>query len=86
METDFRSSSIPASTIGMLAPVGTPAAIIRRLNQEIIKVLDTADVKAKLFSAGAERAPSTPEELSALIKSDMIKWGRVIKDAGLKAD
>jgi len=69
-----------------LAPAGTPAAIITRLNQELARVLDQADVKEKFLGAGSEAAPSSPEELGARLKSDLAKWGKVIKDAGITAE
>ena len=70
----------------MFAPARTPAAIISRLNREVVKVLNQADVKEKLFNVGAETVGSSPERLAATIKADMARTGKVIKDAGIKAD
>lgn len=67
----------------MFAPAGTPAAIIRRLNDETTRVLAREDIKEKFLSAGIEAAASTPLELSTAIKSEMTKLGKVIKDAGI---
>jgi tripartite-type tricarboxylate transporter receptor subunit TctC len=69
---------------GMLAPARTPAAIINRLNQEITRVLQRAEVKERLFSYGIEATPSTPEDFAATIKSEMAKMDKVIKSARLK--
>ena len=72
--------------LGIFAPARTPATLIDRLNQEIVRVLNGADVKAKLFAAGVEPVGSSPKEFAATLKSDMAKWGKVIKDAGIRAD
>jgi tripartite-type tricarboxylate transporter receptor subunit TctC len=69
-----------------LAPAGTPSAVIRRLNQEIVRLLNQPDVKEKILNSGEEADPSSPEELAASMKSEMIKVAKLIKDAGIKAD
>jgi tripartite-type tricarboxylate transporter receptor subunit TctC len=71
---------------GVVAPAKTPAALINRLNQEIVHVLNRADVKARHFTAGVETVASSPEELSATIKSDRARWGKVIKDANIRVE
>jgi tripartite-type tricarboxylate transporter receptor subunit TctC len=73
-------------TTGMWAPVKTPGAIIDRLNQEIVRLLNGADVKQRFFNAGAEVVASSPEQFAAVIKSDIVRMGKVIKDAGIKVD
>ncbi|OGA42315.1 MAG: hypothetical protein A3G24_11530 [Betaproteobacteria bacterium RIFCSPLOWO2_12_FULL_62_13] len=75
-----------ASIYGMFAPAQTPATIINRLNQEIVRVLNEANLKERLFNVGLEGVGSSPEQLTAAIKSDMAKWGKVIKDAGIRAN
>lgn len=84
------ASGVPgyeAGTIyGVLAPAKTPAALINRLNQEIVLVLSDADVKAKFFNVGVETVGSTPQQFAAYIKSDIARMGKVIRDAGIKAD
>ena len=70
----------------MLAPVKTPAPIISRLNQEVVRFLQQADVKEKFLATGVEAAPSSPEELAASMKSEIAKAGKLIKDAGITAD
>jgi tripartite-type tricarboxylate transporter receptor subunit TctC len=70
----------------MLAPAKTPDAIIRRLNEEIVRVLNRDDVKEKFLSTGTEVVGSSPEQLAAALKSDIARLGKAIKDAGIKAD
>ena len=71
---------------GMFAPAGTPPARVTLLSREIAKVLNRPDVKERHFNTGVETVASTPEELAARIKSEMAKWGKVIKDAGIRPD
>jgi tripartite-type tricarboxylate transporter receptor subunit TctC len=71
---------------GMLAPAGTPKAIITKLNAEINAALKLPDVRTKLEAAGIEIQGGTPQDYAALIKSDLAKWGKVIKDAGIPAE
>jgi tripartite-type tricarboxylate transporter receptor subunit TctC len=74
------------SIYGLFAPSRTPAAIIRLLNQESAQFLKTAEVKERFLKVGVETVGSTPEEFAAVIKSDMVKMAKVIKDAGLRED
>jgi tripartite-type tricarboxylate transporter receptor subunit TctC len=69
---------------GVLAPSRTPAMIIKRLNEEILRGVRKADVKDRLFNAGLETVGSSPSEFAAAIKSEMTSMGKVIKDAGLR--
>jgi tripartite-type tricarboxylate transporter receptor subunit TctC len=71
---------------GFLAPAGTPKAIVAKLNAEINAALKLPDVRAKLEAAGVEIQGSTPQEYAALIKSDLVKWGKVVKDAGIQPE
>lgn len=71
---------------GFLAPAGTPKAIITKLNAEINAALKLPDVRAKLEAAGIEIQGGTPQEYATLIKSDLAKWGRVVKAAGIVAE
>ncbi|HEV8517733.1 MAG TPA: tripartite tricarboxylate transporter substrate binding protein [Burkholderiales bacterium] len=72
------------SSFGVLAPAYTPAAIINWLNQEIVQVLTGAEAKERLFSAGVEPVGNSADAFAALIKSDMAKWGKLIKAAGIR--
>jgi tripartite-type tricarboxylate transporter receptor subunit TctC len=71
---------------GIVVPARTPRAIIDQLNAEVTKVLAMPDVKATLFNQGLDAAPGTPEQFGAYIKSERIKWARVIKASGAKAE
>ncbi len=71
---------------GFFAPGKTPMAIVERLNREALRVLIKADVKDSLFRSGVEVVTSSPKEFAAAIQSDITKWSKVIKDAGIKAD
>jgi tripartite-type tricarboxylate transporter receptor subunit TctC len=68
---------------GILAPAGTPGPIVRRLNAEIVKVLNQADVRTRFMRAGSEVVGSTPEAFEKVIRSEMGKWEKVIRSAGL---
>ena len=67
-------------------PAQTPPAIVQRLNAEIMKALANPDVKAKLAAQGAEPLGSTPAQYGAYIKSELERWGKVIKASGVKLD
>ena len=71
---------------GILAPAGTPKEAVARLNAEINKALRFDDVRAKLAAAGVEIQGGTPEQFGDVIKLEIDKWGKVVKDAGLKPE
>ncbi len=71
---------------GVFAPAKTPKAIIDRLSEETRKATGSADLKKRLVDLGAEPLGSTPEEFSAFVKAEYAKWGRVVKEAGIKAE
>lgn len=71
---------------GILAPAGTPALLITQLNTEIVKVLRSPDIVEKLAAQGVEPVGNTPAEFSQIIRRDIDKWAKVIKDAGIRAD
>ena len=70
----------------MFAPARTPPEIIRVLNQDMVSIIGSPNVRAWLISQGADPAPGTPEELTAFLKGDIEKWGKVIRAAGIKPD
>lgn len=67
--------------IALAAPAGTPKEIIAKLNTQIVRILQTPEVKEKLLQSGVEVAGSTPEQLEELVKTEVAKWARVIKEA-----
>lgn len=71
---------------GLLAPAGTPKAIVAQLQAEVAKALDDPAVKEKLAAAGCEPFKSTPEQFAALIRDDLPKWAKIVKDSGATID
>ena len=71
---------------GFFAPAKTPAAIINRLNQETVRALNTPEVRERFLAASVQVVASTPEQLSDRVKSDLAKFGKVVKDAGIKVE
>ena len=69
---------------GVVAPAGTPDAIVNRLNAEITGALNDEQIKAKMRNLGVEPAPTTPEQFEAYIKSETVKWAKVIQEAHIK--
>lgn len=74
------------SWIGALVPAGTPKEIIKKINTDMVAVLNMPDVKEKLAASGAELKPSTPEELAEHIRKEIDKWGKAVKASGAQAD
>ena len=72
--------------IGFLAPGGTPRPIIDRYNKEIVKILNTPEIRDKLIAMEFDLVAGTPEQFSAWIRSEIPRWGKVIKATGAKAD
>jgi len=71
---------------GVFAPAGTPADIVKRLNVEIVKIINMPDVREKLVNLGAEPVGDTPDEFAALVKSEGAKWAAVVKQSGARVD
>lgn len=71
---------------GVHVPAGTPKPLINRIHTELVKVVGMPDVKEKMFSLGMDVAGSTPDELGALVKSDIAKWSKVIREAGVRVE
>jgi tripartite-type tricarboxylate transporter receptor subunit TctC len=83
-------SALPGFSIttwhGLTAPAATPPEIIGRLNSETVKALESAEIREKFLSQGAEPTPSTPQQFQAFMKSETDKWAKVVKAAGIKAE
>jgi tripartite-type tricarboxylate transporter receptor subunit TctC len=71
---------------GVVLPAGAQAAIVARLNREIVAILHMPDVVERLSNQGAEPVGSTPEEFAAYIKSETVKWAKVVRESGAKAE
>ena len=71
---------------GLLAPAGTPPAVVGRLGRELRGILAEPEVRAQLARHGTEPAPTTPEEFGARIHADIARWARVVREAGIRPD
>jgi tripartite-type tricarboxylate transporter receptor subunit TctC len=71
---------------GVHVPTGTSKAVISRIHGDLVRIVGMSDVKEKMFSLGMDVAGSTPEELGALVKSDIGKWSKVVKEAGVRVE
>lgn len=71
---------------GVLAPAGTPPDVINRLNSTIVAALKTPEIRTRFANQGADVVASTPAEFSEFIRREIVKWTKVIKDAGATAD
>lgn len=75
-----------STTFGVLAPAKTPVIAINRLNQEIVKILSSPDIKERLSAQGLEAAGSTPQQYTTHLKQELAKYGRIVKSAGIKIE
>lgn len=72
--------------VGLMAPAGTPPAVVQKLNREIAAILGAAEVKDRLQSDGSEVVAASSEAFGTHIRAELDKWGKVIKAAGIKAE
>lgn len=83
-------SGVPGYEIGswfaVVAPAATPIPVIARLNAEIVTAIGAADVRKRFIDLAADSIGSTPEELASYNRSEIVKWAKVIKAAGIKPD
>lgn len=83
-----REAAIPdyeaTGIFGYLAPAGTPAIVIKRLNETLNAVLNTQEMKDRLAALGADVTTSTPQEFQAIIRAELAKWGGAVKASGVK--
>ena len=75
-----------ATIQGLFAPVKTPATLITRIHRAAVEVMTRAEIKDKFLALASEVVAGTPAEFTAVIKADMSRLGKLIKDAGIKAD
>jgi tripartite-type tricarboxylate transporter receptor subunit TctC len=71
---------------GVFAPAGTPRAIITQLNAEIAKALDSTEVQERLAAVGCEPFKSTPDQFAQLVREDLPRWARIVKESGATID
>jgi tripartite-type tricarboxylate transporter receptor subunit TctC len=72
--------------LGLMAPRNTPPAIVNRLNAEIAKIVNRADVRDEWAKQGAVGMTMSPDEFSRYVADDIVKWERIVKISGAKAD
>ncbi len=70
----------------LLAPAGTPRAIVERLNAEAVRAMNAPDTRERLAGLGGEPASGSPEDTAAFLRREYDRWGKVIREAGIKAD
>ena len=71
---------------GLFAPAGTPPAVIRQINADVAEAMRNPDVAEKVAKAGGDQYLTTPEEFAALLRADIAKWAKVVRDSGAKVD
>jgi tripartite-type tricarboxylate transporter receptor subunit TctC len=71
---------------GVAAPAKTPRPIVERLHAELVKVLNAPDVRDRLNGLGADTVGTTPEQYTAFIQEEIVKWTKVIRAAGIKGE
>ena len=71
---------------GLFVPAGTPAAIVSKLNAEVVKILRAPDFRDWLVAQGADPVGSTPDELAAFVKTELVKYAKIVKDSGMRPD
>lgn len=74
------------SWFGIVAPARLPQEIVKRLNADLRAVLEAPDLRERFFATGLEPAPTSPEEFGNIIKSEISRWAKVIKDAGIQVE
>ena len=75
-----------SSWFGLLAPAGTPPAVIKRIDDALLKVMETTDLKKKIMEQGGEPVGETPDKFAAFIRTETVKWAKVVKDSGASVD
>jgi tripartite-type tricarboxylate transporter receptor subunit TctC len=81
-EQGFKGFTI-SGWYGLVAPAGTPAAIIKRLNADIVKVLSTGDAPQQLRTRGYDPVPTSPEEFGKFMRAEIVRWTKAVKDYGI---
>ena len=72
--------------IGLFAPAGTPTPIVQRWNAEVLRIMQLAEIQARLPVEGARFAPNSPEQFAQFVKSEIAKWASVVKASGARVD
>jgi tripartite-type tricarboxylate transporter receptor subunit TctC len=72
--------------IGLVAPAGTPKAVVDLLSRQLARIVSLPDIQQRLAALGFAAVGSTPDEFAAQIKADIEKWSKVVRDAGIKIE
>jgi tripartite-type tricarboxylate transporter receptor subunit TctC len=72
--------------LGLFVPAKTPPEIIAKINSEVARIMNSAEVKARLVPQGMDIATGAPEELAKIIRDDHAHWGKVLREAGVRAE
>lgn len=72
--------------VGLMVPAGTPDPVVQRLNREIASIINSPEIKTRLSNDGSEVIASSPEAFASHIRRELVKWGTVIRNAGIKAE
>jgi tripartite-type tricarboxylate transporter receptor subunit TctC len=72
--------------VGLFAPAGTQADIVRRWNAEVVRFMQSREIEARLLGEGARFSPNTPEQFGAFVKAEIAKWAPVIRASGARVD
>ena len=73
-----------ASWQAIFAPANTPAAIVKRMNDELTKIVSQTEVAARLYTMGVENVPMTPAQMAEFQKAELVKWAKIVKDGNVK--
>ena len=84
-ESGYPDFNVVAS-YSVLAPAGTPAAIVSRLNTELVKIANQPDMRERLATLGIEPLGSTPEQLVATMQAELARWSKLAQSLGLKQE
>src|SRR4029453_18925388 len=84
-EVGMPGLEIATGWFGILAPAGTPKTVLSRLSTEIVNAVNAQDVQKSFIGQGLDPVSSTADEFAALIRADLVRWAKVVKDAGILA-
>jgi len=71
---------------GLVAPGGTPRAIVTRLNQEIVRIINSPDVRSRLLDLGTDIVGDSPDQFGGVIKAELAKWSKLLKETGIRLE
>ena len=72
--------------LGLIAPAGTPSQLVNRLNKELVRIMNLPEIKEQFASLGADPLASSADDFGALIRNEIRKYAKVVKDAGMRLD